>query len=293
MYSRFEALEKYNLEKLQNSTAAIIGLGATGSVIADHLARHGINLILIDRDYLEMNDLYSSNIYSKEQCENALPKAKASQEKLKEFTSISSFVENLDSSNTNLLQDADIVLDGTDNLETRLLIDKYCSENNIPWIYTAALGEKGFSMLVEDQCFRCTFEQLNPYSSCQQNGVLREVSSIAGSESALKAVKYLSNIKVTKKLEMIPSGKRFEIRSCSCDEIEDISVSSVCGDSKYQVFGSVSPKKFNGDVIKSNEYLRRIEFNGAELTVFNSGRAIIAAESKESAERIYRQASNI
>ena len=293
MHSRFEALGKYDLDKLQNSTAAVIGLGATGSVIAEHLARHGVNLILVDRDYLEMNDLYSSNLYSKNQCEASLPKAKAAEEKLRDLTEIEAFIENLDSENLDLLENADIVLDGTDNLETRLLIDDYCSRNDRPWIYTAALGERGFSMFVEDECFRCTFEKLNPSSSCQRNGVMREISSIAASKSSMKAVRFLSGLEVDEKLEMIPSGKSFQVEACNCDSNEDIEVSSVCGDGKYQVFGDKRPEEFTGEVLKSNEYLKRIEFEGSELTVFESGRAIVHAPSREAAEKLYRQASSI
>lgn len=293
MYSRFEALGKYDLDKLENATAAVIGLGATGSVMAEHLARHGVNLVLIDRDYLEMNDLYSSNLYSKNQCENSLPKAKAAEEKLKDLTDIQAYVKNLDSESIDLLENADIVLEGTDNLETRLLIDDYCSRKSIPWIYTAALGERGFSMFVQDECFRCTFEKLNPSSSCQKNGVMREISSIAAAKSSMKAISYLSGLEVKEKLEMIPSGKSFQFEACNCDSTESIEVSSVCGDGKYQVFGDKRPEEFGGEVLKSNDYLRRIEFEGSELTVFDSGRAIVHAPNREAAENVYREASSI
>mgnify|MGYP006301649155 CR=1 FL=1 len=70
MYSRFKTLENYSeedLERLQNSTVAVVGLGATGSVIAENFARHGVKLVLIDRDYLEPNDCYSSNVYKPDQ----------------------------------------------------------------------------------------------------------------------------------------------------------------------------------------------------------------------------------
>lgn len=294
MYSRFEALKKYDLEKVQSSTVAVIGLGATGSVIAEHLARHGVNLILVDRDYLEMNDLYSSSIYSREQCESALPKAKAAEEKLQPVTQVEAFVENLDDSNTDILLEADLILDGTDNLETRLLIDEYASENDVPWIYTASLGEKGFSMFVQDNCFRCMFEKTNPASSCEQNGIMREIASITASKSSLKAVRYLSGLEPDKRLEMIPDGKKFELRECDCGKKRrEIEVSAVCGENKYQVFGDVKPCDFSGEVVKENDYLKKIVFNGTALTVFNSGRAIVLAESRKEAETVYREASSI
>ncbi|MEF8880239.1 MAG: ThiF family adenylyltransferase [Candidatus Nanohaloarchaea archaeon] len=293
MYSRFEALQKYNLDKLQNSTAAVIGLGATGSVIAEHLARHGVNLILVDRDYLEMNDLYSSNLYSREQCESAIPKSKAAEEKLEDLTDVKAYIENIDSSNLDIVSEADIIMDGTDNLETRLIIDDYCSEEGVPWVYTAALAEKGFSMFVENQCFRCIFEKVDPASSCERNGIMREISSVTASKSSMKAVKYLSEFEIDERLEMIPEGNKFELEICNCNESKSVEVSSVCGDEKYQVFGSTSPEDFRGKVEKENEYLRKIIFEGNLLTVFSSGRAIVEASSLEEAEKVYREASSI
>ncbi len=291
MYSRFQALEKYDLERVQNSTAAVIGLGATGSVIAEHLARHGVNLVLIDRDYLERNDLYSSNLYSKSQCEDSLPKAKAAEEKLSELTSVKAYVENIDSENIEML-DVDIILDGTDNLQTRMVIEEFSKEQNIPWIYTSALGERGFSMFIQEKCFNCMFKKLNPSSSCERNGVMREISSITGSTSALKAVKHLSGLKIKEELEMLPNKKSFELGECSCDSLQ-IEASPVCGENKYQVFGSKRPEDFNNNVLVENDYLRKVEYGDNELTIFNSGRAIVHADSKEDAERLYREASSI
>ena len=293
MYSRFKALNNYNLEKIQSSTAVIVGLGATGSVIAEHLARHGVDLILIDRDYLEQNDLYSSNLYFREQVEKALPKAKAAEERLSELTDIDSHVVNLNSDNIELLSSADIILDGTDNIETRYLIDEYSKENGVPWIYTAALGERGFSMFIEEACFKCMFNQVKPKESCETNGVLREISNMAASTSCIKALKHLTGEEVEEKLEIIPEMDDFTPAECSCSERREIEASNVCGEDKYQVFGDSIPEEFRGEVIASNNYLKRLEFQGHILTVFESGRAIIEAESLEEAERLYRTASSI
>jgi len=291
MYSRFKALNNYDLEALQNSKVVVVGLGATGSVIAEHLARHGVNLVLIDRDYLEMNDLYSSNLYTRKQCEKALPKAKAAEEKLSELSEVEAHVTNLSSENTDFL-DADLIMDGTDNLETRHLIEEYSKENGVPWIYTAALGERGFSMFLQDECFKCLFEELNPRASCELNGVMREISSTAAAISSLKAVKYLSGLEVDEKLEIIPEMQSFAPRKCSCDGIE-IQASQVCGENKYQVQGDKRPEDFSGEEIASNKYLKRLKIGDSKLTIFNSGRAIIEAKSLEDAEKLYREASRI
>lgn len=292
MYSRFEALKSYDLDNLRDSTALIVGLGATGSVMANHLARHGVNLVLVDRDFLEPKDVYSSNLYSKKQCEKALPKAKAAEEKLSQLTEVESVVENLD---LQRLEDykPDIILDGTDNLETRMIIDEYSSQEDIPWVFTSALAERGFSMFVKNECFQCLFQGLKPSSSCENNGVMREISSMAASKSSLKAVKYLSGEEVEEKLEMVPEGKMFEPVECSCDSTKDFEVNSVCGENKYQVFGELRPENLNGELLVKNKYLKRVEIEGRKLTLFESGRAVVEAESEDEAKRLYKQASSI
>lgn len=291
MYSRFEALQKYDLDKLQESTVAVVGLGATGSVIAEHLARHGINLVLIDRDYLEMNDLYSSNLYSRKQCEKALPKVKAVEDRLSDLTEVESYITDLNEDKTDIL-DSDLIIDGTDNIETRYIIERYSKEKGIPWIYTAALGEKGFSIFLQDKCLKCIFKNVRPKESCETNGIMREISSMAASASTMKAVKYLSGLEVEEKLETIPEMESFELGECNCGDVE-AEASQICGENKYQVYGDKNPEDFKGDEIASNKYLRRINLEGNVITVFNSGRAIIEARSLEDAERLYRKASSI
>jgi len=113
MFSRFEALENFNKEdqkQLEDSKVAVVGLGATGSVIAEHLARHGISLVVIDRDYLEPKDIYSSSIYKPRQCEKAMPKAIAAEKELEIFTDIESKVESLNPENIDILKDVDLIL---------------------------------------------------------------------------------------------------------------------------------------------------------------------------------------
>jgi len=293
MYSRFEALDNYSLKEIQGSTVAVVGLGATGSVMAEHLARHGVKLILIDRDFLERNDLYSSNIYTGNQVEKALPKAKACEKTLSELTEVEAYIEDLNSKNVELLGSTDLIMDGTDNLETRYLLDDYSKANDVPWIYTAALGERGFSMYLNETCFKCTFDSLNPKKSCETNGVLREISVIAASKSCLKALKYLSGEEVDEKLEILPENQKFEVQDCECGEQRDFEASNVCGENKYQVFGDSGPEKFGGQILASNSYLKKLEFEGHLITVFQSGRAIVEAQSLEDAKRLYRTASSI
>lgn len=307
MYSRFKSLEDFDqsdLETLQNSTAAVVGLGATGSVIAENLARHGVELILIDRDYLEINDCYSSNIYTPEECQKSIPKAEAARGFLSKFTEVEKNICSLNSGNVDLLEKADIILDGTDNLETRFLIDEYCQKNGKPWIYTSALAEKGYSMFLDSKCFSCMFEKVadSGLETCETAGIMREVSGIAGLMSALKALKYLTGRDVSENLETV-EGESFEIEDssckvCSAEKFPHLEsgkrTTAVCGENKYQVNKDLEQIDLEtlGELMENtsiNSYLVRGSYRGSSMTFFRDGRAIIQAEDKGHAEAVYSE----
>lgn len=303
MHSRFTALQNYSeedLEKIRQSTAVIIGLGATGSVMAENLARHGVNLIIIDRDYLEEKDVYSSNIYTPSQCEKALPKAYAAEEKLSSMTDVEAYVESLGPENTDIMDEGDIIIDGSDNLQTRLLMSEYAQKNSVPWIYTAAVAEKGYSMLFSEKCFNCYFEDTDPsgLETCEISGVMREISGQTALKSSYKAVKYLSGKKVEEKMDMVPSGDVLSFESSECpvcrgEKYETLnkerSTVAVCGENKYQVETGVEGlkekvKAVSDEEIADNKYLVRSVVEGDEITVFRDGRAIVRARDAGHAE---------
>jgi adenylyltransferase/sulfurtransferase len=302
MYSRFKTLGSYGekeQKKLESSTVAVVGLGATGSVIAEHLARHGVKLILIDRDYLESKDCYSSNIYTPEQCEKALPKAKAAEEYLSEFTDTRSHVKSLNSDNADILSDADLIMDGTDNLYTRQLINDYSKKNDLTWIYTAAIAEHGCSMVFDTHCFNCVFGDSTTEETCETAGIMREVSSVAASRSSMKAVQYLTGKNVDERMENIPSGEKLEIDDSKCSvckseefpHLEEKRKSArVCGENKYEVITSGKPDMQSiaskVEVTAVNDYLTRFIYEGQNITVFRSGRAIVEARDRGHAEQL-------
>lgn len=304
MYSRFKALQKFNeedLEEIENSRVAVVGLGATGSVIAENLARHGVNLVLIDRDYLEPNDVYSSNIYTPNQCENAVPKAEAAKTYLENFTEARSQVRSLGPDNTGILDDAELIVDGTDNLETRFLIDEYSQKNGTPWIYTAAVGEKAYSMFFDDKCFSCIFEDvgLDVAETCESAGILREIAGRAALQTSEKAVNYLAGNAVAEKLDVVHEGRSLDVESEGCEVCEgegtyldkNPGTTSVCGENKYQVDKDFNQKavknlKETGEVLAENSYLVRVKTDGRKITVFNDGRIILEARDKGHAEAL-------
>lgn len=311
MHERFKAIQGYGnsaQESLQSSTAAVVGLGATGSVIAESLARHGVRLIIIDRDYLEPKDVYSSNIYTPEDCENAVPKAEAAANYLGEFTGVEYHVANLEPGNTSMLDSADLIVDGTDNLETRFLINDYSKKNDVPWIYTAAVGMKGYSMLFQDKCFHCIFEEIDAgrLDTCETAGIMREIAGTAGLKSALKAVKLLSGKEVKETLDVIPAGsmgvEESSCKVCRGEEYPYLESSSfpvsVCGENKYQLKKEIDESAFDrlksaGEVLAENDHLVRVDVDGREFTLFRSGRAILEAEDQGHAEARFSEVLGI
>jgi adenylyltransferase/sulfurtransferase len=165
-YSRqmiLDEIGKEGQELLNNSSIAVVGCGALGSVICDHLARAGIGKIrIIDRDIVELENLQRQILF----VENDIgsPKAVAAKEKLRNINSdvdIQGIVKDLNPSNAEkLVKDVDIVLDGTDNMETRYLINDICVKNDIPWIYGGAVSTYGMSMNIvpnDTACLVCAF----------------------------------------------------------------------------------------------------------------------------------------
>lgn len=306
MYSRFKALneiEKKHQEQLQQSTVLIVGLGATGSAIAENLARHGIKLKIIDRDYLEKNDTYSSSLYTPEDCKKSLPKAKAAEKHLQKHTEVESFTGEF-ANKDHLLENTDLIMDGTDNLQTRYKIDKVSKQRKIDWIYTAAIAEKGYSLYIDqDTCFKCFANQkAKGVGSCEIQGIMREVSQIVAAESSKKAVKNLIGKEISQKLYMYPQGRKLEIKQssdCVCEYSDDEfrEALSVCGENKYQIRNKELDFDMDSleeviDVELSNDYLVRGSFNGYEAVFFDDGRAIIKAEDKGHAKSIYNKVMN-
>ncbi|MFB6180973.1 MAG: ThiF family adenylyltransferase [Candidatus Nanohalobium sp.] len=313
VYSRLRAtdLSEQQIKSLQRSKVAVIGLGATGSVIAESLARYGVKLKIIDRDYLEPNDLYSSSIYTLEDVEKSLPKAKAASKKLGEITEVEERVESLRPGNiSTLLEDIDLIIDGTDNLETRLLINEYCQREGKPWIYTAALADQGYSMLLKDKCFNCIFRQVKPekLGTCRSEGIERDIAAMAAHRSSYKAFKHLTGREVEQDLHILPEAEAFKVECKGCkickeEEYEYLGtskqVSSVCGEDKYRITIDASDeviKKFEEEAEElkaSNSYLVRGCVDGREIVVYRSGEILVEAENSGHAEAVLSEVLGI
>ena len=198
----FSKIGKQGQKKLLASSVAIIGCGALGSVIANNLTRAGVGKIrIVDRDFVELDNLQRQILFDEEDARKSIPKAIAAVEKLKRINStISLEAKVYDVNPTNIeeiIDGADIVLDGTDNMETRFLINDACVKNNMPWVYGAAIGATGLTMNIipgKTPCFRCVIAKLPPAGAlptCETTGVLNTITNIIASMETSEAIKML------------------------------------------------------------------------------------------------------
>src|ERR1700693_2748021 len=153
-YSRqtlFKPIGKEGQERLLAASVAIIGCGALGSTLANNLCRAGVGrLVIADRDYIEVNNLQRQILFDEEDITRRLPKAVAAAEKLRRInsaTSIEPLVEDINADGIeSLVRDTDLVLDATDNFETRYLLNDVCIKYGRPWIYSAVVASYGVTM---------------------------------------------------------------------------------------------------------------------------------------------------
>src|SRR6202158_5326666 len=153
-YSRqvlFQEIGTEGQRKLSRSRVVIVGCGATGSALASLLARSGVGtLLILDRDYVEPSNLQRQALFDENDARESVPKAIAAARQIARFNSqiaVEPHVADLTPANVDsLLGGCDLILDGTDNFETRYLVNDYALKNSVAWIYTAAVGSYGVTI---------------------------------------------------------------------------------------------------------------------------------------------------
>ncbi len=195
-YSRQEILiEKENQELLNRKTVCVVGLGALGSNSSNLLTRSGVNLILVDKDKVELSNLQRQNIYTEGNI--GLFKSDVACDYLKKVNSkikIKRYNVKLNQENINLIK-SDLVLDCTDNLEVRFLINDFCSKNKIPWVHAAAIQNHGliFNVMPGKACFNCIYRNIKEFDRCEDIGVLNTITTLISSLQVSEAFKILLN----------------------------------------------------------------------------------------------------
>jgi adenylyltransferase/sulfurtransferase len=189
-------------QKLLAAYVVVIGCGATGTMIANHLARAGVGrLTIVDRDFIELNNLQRQLLFDEQDLAENLPKAIAAERKLRAINSeieVRGIVADANPENIEeLIKDATLVMDGTDNFETRYILNDACLKHNISWIYTGAVATYGMSQTIipgQTACLRCLFEEMpapGATATCDTAGVVGPVVGAVASLSAAEAIKLI------------------------------------------------------------------------------------------------------
>lgn len=201
--ARYSAIGQSGQTRLLEAHAVIVGVGALGCVIANHMARAGVGkLTLIDRDIVDRSNLQRQLLYDENDAMNSMPKAIAAASRLSAINSGISViprVADLSSYNAeSLLSEADIVMDGTDNFGVRYLINEFSVKHRIPWIYGGAVGASGMTLTVlpdSTPCLSCLFPVPPPggtLDTCETAGVLSPIVDTIASVQVMEAIKLLT-----------------------------------------------------------------------------------------------------
>lgn len=328
-YSRqilYRHIGQQGQQKLGAARITLIGCGALGTVLANTLVRAGVGALrIVDRDYVELNNLQRQVLFDEKDVTEGTPKAVAAAEQLGQINSdvtVEPVVADANSGNIESFADwAHLILDGTDNFETRYLINDVAVKHNIPWVYGACVGDEGMVMPIlpgRTPCLRCVFPELPPPGSsqtCDTAGVLGSIVQIVASLQVIEALKILMgridalNRKLvqinawTGEFQAFDMQPAFDEGNCPCckggvyDYLSGKQTGrtvSLCGRDAVQVHPA-SDSKIDLSAIAAkispvakkpptlNRYLLRFEVDGFEFTLFEDGRAIIkgTAEPEE------------
>src|SRR5580704_16283458 len=200
--SRFAPLGPEGQTRIRTASVAILGCGALGTVEAEILVRAGVGrLRIIDRDFVEWSNLQRQFLFEEADAAEALPKAVAAARRLARVNSevtVEPMVADLTAANVeDLLEDADLILDGTDNFETRFLINDAAVDREIPWIYGAAVGSYGIKLAIVPgvtACLRCIYPEApqGAQPTCETEGVLGPVTAAIAALQVADALKILA-----------------------------------------------------------------------------------------------------
>ncbi len=202
-YSRqmlFSPIGEAGQKKLAEQTVFIVGMGALGTVLANHMVRAGVGVVrFVDRDYVEKSNLQRQMLYDEEDVRQSYPKVVAAEKKLRIINSdirLEAIVADVTAANVEELMDGvQLVLDGTDNFQTRFLLNDACFKQGIPFIYGGAVSSSGMSAIFVPgitPCLRCFIQEADGSGqTCDTIGVIAPVVDIVASYQAVEALKFL------------------------------------------------------------------------------------------------------
>jgi adenylyltransferase/sulfurtransferase len=324
----FPPIGEAGQEKLLASKAAILGMGALGSVLAEKLARAGVGYLrLADRDYVELTNLQRQALYTEKDAAEGLPKPVAAAMHIAEINSgivTDPVIVDINAGNIeSLVADMDIVLDGSDNFELRALICEACHKHAVPWVYGGALGASGATMNIlpeKGPCFRCITPDIpapGSYPTCATAGVIGMITSVVASIQATEAIKilmgsddvsdkYLSIDLWNNAIDSVTILKDENCPVCGKGEYAMLNagasgdeVTPLCTPGSFQVAANAPAdidleafaERLSGiGLVMHNPYLLRFDGDAVSFNLFKDGRAVIrGAKDEAHARTIYSE----
>jgi adenylyltransferase/sulfurtransferase len=307
--------------RLAASRIAIVGCGATGSAVASLLARAGVGTLrIIDRDYVETSNLQRQTLFDEADAAASLPKAIAAARKIAAFNSAivaEPEVADLTPENVDrLLTGVDLILDGTDNFETRYLVNDFAVQSGTPWIYVAAVGSYGVTMNIlpgETACLTCIFPgpPRGALETCDTAGVLNTAVNVIASLAAAEALKFLVGARdclrrtllsldvwTNQRSELQTAAPQPGCRTCNLRDFVHLAGHAhahitLCGRNSVQIhqreraisFAELGERLKSQGAVRHNEFVLKFWRESYEMTLFPDGRAIIKGTTDPSVAR--------
>jgi len=323
-YSRqiiFPGIGEEGQRRLGDGCVVIIGCGALGTIIATSLVRAGVGKVrIIDRDFIEYHNLQRQVLFDEDDILNGLPKAIAAERHLKRVNSaveIEGIVADVNYTNIErFVRGADIILDGLDNFETRLLINDVSLKHEIPWVYGGAISSFGMTMTIiphETPCFRCFSPATTGRGTvltCDTAGVISPIPFIIGSLQTAEAMKILVGAEEinrqlicidvwTGSFDRLDTAPRHDCPACQgtyefLDGRFGVRTTSLCGQNSVQVLNPKIDRLSFKDLeahlktvgeVTYNEFMLHFDVDGREMVIFPDGRAIVKNTADESLAR--------
>ncbi len=316
-YSRqilFDGIGAEGQRLLLASRALVVGCGALGSAQVEALARAGVGRLRIaDRDFVEASNLQRQTLFTERDARERLPKAVAAARRVAEINSqveVEAEVVDVNQGNIErLIENCDVVLDGTDNFATRYLINDACVKHATAWVYGAAVGAYGVTMTVRPRvtaCLRCVFAEPPPAASaptCDTAGVIMPIISIVAAVQVTEALKLLTghadelhgalmqfDVWRNEWRRIKPGAPASNCPACGLNRYDALDAeavdlaSALCGRDAVQIsprrgaqvdLAALARRLRVAGEVSVNEYLLRLRAGAYELTVFRDARAII------------------
>jgi molybdopterin-synthase adenylyltransferase len=314
-YSRqmlFAGIGAEGQQRLLASSAIIVGCGAIGAAAANLLVRAGVGrLRILDRDFVEPSNLQRQTLFEESDARDALPKSIAAQRRLRAINSdvnVEGTVADLNAANAEeLLRGFCVILDGTDNFETRFLINDYAVKSHTPWIYAAAVSSYGLTMTIrpgQTPCLACLLESstgMGQEETCDTIGVLGPIVNLIASLEATDALKLLAGRESalhgrllscdvwTGRMQSLAPERHPGCRACVRQEFSYLEGEAqphitLCGRDSVQIherhrsldlpalLQRLAPTLSD---VRQNGFLLRFRADPYEVTVFSDGRAVV------------------